>query len=74
MDWKAADAYLEVDRTVGEIDWISPGTNNGLAELSNFCQKRLKIFGDKRNDPNVKALSNLSPWLHFGMIFINEIT
>lgn len=68
MDWKAANAYLEVDRTVEEVDWITPGTKSGLLELSNFCQKRLRLFGEKRNDPNVAALSNLSPWLHFGII------
>ncbi|XP_057365381.1 deoxyribodipyrimidine photo-lyase-like [Daphnia carinata] len=68
VDWKAANAYLEVDRTVEEVDWITPGTKSGLVELSNFCQKRLKLFGEKRNDPNVAALSNLSPWLHFGQL------
>ena len=66
-DWKAADAYLQVDRSVGEVNWITPGTKNGLIGLSNFCQKRLKLFSEKRNDPNVGALSNLSPWLHFGI-------
>ncbi|XP_032781741.2 deoxyribodipyrimidine photo-lyase isoform X1 [Daphnia magna] len=68
VDWKAANAYLEVDRTVEEVDWITPGTKSGLLELSNFCQKRLRLFGEKRNDPNVAALSNLSPWLHFGQL------
>lgn len=58
-----------MDRTVSQVDWITPGTKSGLNELDNFIQKRLKIFGDKRNDPNVAALSNLSPWLHFGMKF-----
>lgn len=68
VDWKAADAYLEVDRSVAEVDWLTPGTSHGHLELANFCLKRLKIFGDKRNDPNVKALSSLSPWLHFGIL------
>ncbi|XP_046653575.1 deoxyribodipyrimidine photo-lyase-like [Daphnia pulicaria] len=68
VDWKAADAYLEVDRTVGEVDWITPGTKSGLQELFNFYQKRLKMYAEKRNDPNLAALSNLSPWLHFGQI------
>ncbi|CAE8691361.1 unnamed protein product, partial [Polarella glacialis] len=33
-----------------------------------FLAKRLEIFADKRNNPNVDALSGLSPWLHFGQI------
>lgn len=60
------ESSLDVDRTVKEVDWISPGTKKGLEELSNFCNKRLRIYADKRNDPNLKALSNLSPWLNFG--------
>ena len=31
-----------------------------------FCKTRLELFGEKRNDPNVNALSGLSPYLHFG--------
>jgi deoxyribodipyrimidine photo-lyase len=27
------------------------------------------MYAEKRNDPNLAALSNLSPWLHFGSIF-----
>jgi deoxyribodipyrimidine photo-lyase len=67
VDWEAAKESLEVNRTVEEVEWITPGTSKGLEELSNFCQKRLRLFADKRNDPNVDALSNLSPWLHFGI-------
>lgn len=72
VDWDAADAFLEVDRTIGEVDWVTPGTSHGLQELAAFCQKRLKIFGEKRNDPNVNALSNLSPWLHFGESILKD--
>jgi len=66
--WDTVKASLDVDRKVDEVDWISPGTTQGLQELSNFCHNRLRVFADQRNDPNVKGLSNLSPWLHFGQI------
>ena len=62
-----------MDSTVGEVDWVTPGTASGLQEIANFCNKRLKIFGDKRNDPNVNALSGLSPWLHFGPLIIEIV-
>jgi deoxyribodipyrimidine photo-lyase len=34
--------------------------------LASFCEERLRGFATDRNDPNKKALSNLSPWIHFG--------
>ena len=44
------------------------GTRAGLANLEQFVEKRLKKYGDKRNDPNEKALSDISPWAHFGQV------
>jgi deoxyribodipyrimidine photo-lyase len=52
--------------TVGPVDWAKPGASAGLAMLDEFCSKRLKLFGSKRSDPAINALSNLSPWFHFG--------
>ena len=66
VDWVAAEKSLQVDRTVKEVDWAVPGTKAGAAMLEEFIRRRLKLFGEKRNDPNVDALSNLSPWIHFG--------
>ncbi|XP_038049381.1 deoxyribodipyrimidine photo-lyase-like isoform X2 [Patiria miniata] len=68
VDWDAADCSLDVDRTVGEVSWAKPGTTAGLLMLEEFCLKRLKYFGADRNNPNKSALSNLSPWIHFGQI------
>ena len=66
MDWEAAEKSLEVDRTVKSVEWAVPGTRAGLDTLNEFCLKRLRKYATQRNDPNVNALSNLSPWLHFG--------
>lgn len=49
-----------------EVEWATPGTAAGLAVLKSFIAERLKSFSTHRNDPNKAALSNLSPWLHFG--------
>ncbi len=35
--------------------------------FSNFCNK-IESYDSKRNDPNANALSNLSPYYHFGQI------
>lgn len=67
-DWNKADSFLEVDRSVGEVTWAKPGTVAGLNMLQSFCEKRLKHFSTSRNDPNKQALSNLSPWMHFGKL------
>ena len=36
--------------------------------LSEFISKKLTRYGSKRNDPTEDAQSNLSPYLHFGML------
>lgn len=66
MDWQETLSSLNVDRTVGETEWAKPGTEAGLAMLESFIDVRLKLFESRRNDPNVAALSQLSPWIRFG--------
>ena len=57
---------MEVDRSVEPVEWATPGTKAGFDTLNLFCLKRLRKYHNKSNDPNENALSNLSPWLHFG--------
>eukprot|EP00058_Branchiostoma_floridae_P001446 XP_002586934.1 hypothetical protein BRAFLDRAFT_103595 [Branchiostoma floridae] len=71
-DWAAARASLKVDMTVAEVTWATPGTTGGLRMLESFCKQRLKNFGTDRNNPNKRALSNLSPWIHFGQISVQR--
>ena len=68
VDWAAVDASLTVDRSVAEVDWCVPGAKAGLAATEEFCASRLRLFAEKRNDPNVHACSDLSPYTHFGQI------
>ncbi|KAL3848171.1 hypothetical protein ACJMK2_019045 [Sinanodonta woodiana] len=72
MDWKAAEASLQVDRSISEVTWAKPGTMGGLLMLESFCKERLKYFASDRNNPNKNALSNLSPWIHFGQISVER--
>ena len=44
------------------------GAAAALAAVDAFCDERLKLFADKRNDPNIAACSDLSPYLHFGQL------
>lgn len=68
VDWEVAEASLKVDRTVDEVNWATAGTKAGLQVLEDFCENRLKNYANHRNDPTKDALSNLSPWFHFGQI------
>lgn len=44
------------------------GYTGGIVQLESFINERIMNFATGRNDPNKKALSNLSPWLHYGQI------
>ncbi|GLH01467.1 CSON006582 protein [Gryllus bimaculatus] len=72
IDWVAANKTLEIDKTVLPVKWATPGTTAGFKTLVSFCEKRLKKFSEKRNDPTQDALSNLSPWFHFGQISVQR--
>uniref|UniRef100_A0A7S4ERN8 Deoxyribodipyrimidine photo-lyase n=2 Tax=Chrysotila carterae TaxID=13221 RepID=A0A7S4ERN8_CHRCT len=67
-DWAAVRKGLTVDMSVPEVDWCTPGSAAALVALDEFIKERLRIFAEKRNDPNVHASSDLSPYLHFGQL------
>ncbi|CAM9470126.1 unnamed protein product [Heterosigma akashiwo] len=68
-DWDAVIDSLGVDRAVPEVTWLRPGAAAARATLADFCDGgRLKVFADRRNDPNAHALSNLSPYFHYGQL------
>ncbi|XP_013183955.2 deoxyribodipyrimidine photo-lyase [Amyelois transitella] len=73
IDWAEAIESREADKTVGPVDWAKPGYDEAIKMLKSFLDKRLKIFASKRNDPTVDALSNLSPWFHFGQISVQRV-
>lgn len=70
--WESALDDVLIDRSVDKISWAKPGYKGAVAELENFIKKRLKIYHEKRNNPVVDALSNLSPWFHFGQISVQR--
>lgn len=54
------------------VDWAQPGYTGGIKTLEDFIKIRLKSYDEDRNDPNKNALSNLSPWYHFGQIAVQR--
>jgi deoxyribodipyrimidine photo-lyase len=70
-NWDAFYKSIKVDRKgygVEPVEWAVPGTRGGLDRVHKFVTDCLKHYADKRNDPVVDALSNISPWVNFGQI------
>lgn len=61
-------AELNIDYTVGEVDWLQPGEQAAMAQLNSFLQDKLDDYGTKSSDPTLDRQSNLSPYLHFGQL------
>lgn len=73
VNWKEAHARLNVDTSVGEIKWLTPGERAAKKMLRVFIDKKLHSYATDRNDPNADGQSNLSPYLHFGQISAQRI-
>lgn len=65
---------IKIKKDVAEVDWIKPGETEAIKHLKYFIENVLKTYDTKRNDPNQKAQSNMSPYLHFGQIASITIT
>ncbi len=62
------------DSSVKPVEWIKPGYSNAINTLGNFLENGIFKFKLKRNDPNQPdAVSNLSPYLHFGQISAQRV-
>jgi deoxyribodipyrimidine photo-lyase len=72
-DWDGIARTLRVDLSVPEVDWLRPGQNAALERLREFIEEGLERYPGDRNDPNKDAVSNLSPYLHFGHISSQRI-
>lgn len=73
INWDEIINSLEVNKNVKEVDWIKPGEMNAQISLKKFLENRLDRYAEDRNDPNKNALSNLSPYLHFGQISAQRV-
>ncbi len=63
---------LDIDHGVKEVDWIEPGEDAALRKLATLNEV-LRGYSLLRNDPNKKALSNMSPYFHFGHISTQRV-
>lgn len=72
-NWKEPEHILQFDRSVPEVDWILPGESEAQKKMEEFISDRLVRYNTERNDPNLNAVSDLSPYLHFGHISAQRI-
>ncbi|XP_042375891.1 deoxyribodipyrimidine photo-lyase-like [Zingiber officinale] len=74
IEWdELINEVIEETGEVPEINWCEPGeeaaTEMLMGSKDGFLTKRLKSYDSDRNDPvKPRALSGLSPYLHFGHI------
>jgi len=59
---------LDIDRTVKPVRAYAGGTSSAKELLEDFIENKLDRYADKSNDPTEDALSDMSPYLHFGQI------
>ncbi len=71
-DWGKIFSSIKVDKSVSEVDWILPGEGEARKMLNAF-KKKIKSYAKDKNDPNKDALSNLSPYIHFGHISAQRV-
>jgi deoxyribodipyrimidine photo-lyase len=72
-DWRKTISTLKVNKTVPEVDWITPGEKAARTALKYFLQNRLPTYEVQRNDPTLDGQSNLSPYLHFGQLSAQRV-
>lgn len=66
-DWQAIVNYVQAPTNHQQLPW-HPGESAAQTQLKIFLTERLTNFALYRNDPNQIACTDLSPYLHFGMI------
>ncbi len=74
-DWDAVKKILfaSINTEIREVTWLVPGEDAARTVLDNFIRNRLPVYNERRNDPNAGAVSDLSPFLHFGQISAQRI-
>ena len=73
INWEKVIKNLNINNEVNEVDWIKPGEKAASSMLKEFLENKLEHYSQDKNDPNKNALSNLSPYLHFGQISAQRV-
>jgi len=71
-DIEATIKKLDINHDVGTID-MNGTRKSALGKMGQFIGHSLLEYDEKRNHPDEKKTSGLSPWLHFGKISEYEV-
>ena len=61
-------SFAKLDRTVGPVDSFTGGTKAALKRLMEFTETQLRDYDERRNHPEARGTSQMSPYLHFGHV------
>lgn len=67
-NWNNIYENLKVDKSIKPTLFFKPGEKEAFNILNDFIKNKLNFYIRNKNNPNIEGLSNLSPYLHFGMI------
>lgn len=67
IDWEKIEHVPGIDTSVSATSYIG-GMKSGEKVLRQFVEHGLARYGSDRNDPLARAQSDMSPYLHYGMI------
>jgi deoxyribodipyrimidine photo-lyase len=66
-------ASCEIDHSIPPSTSFKGGQKEAERHLEEFLENRLRRYAGDRNEPSLHGTSNMSPYLHFGMISSLEI-
>ncbi len=72
-DIKSVIAKMDIDHSVPAVLNVTGTREEALKKLDYFVENNLLEYDEKRNHPDEKKTSGLSPWLHYGKISEYEI-
>jgi len=63
---------FSIDHSVPPVE-LRGGHSHAKAQMLEFLEKKLSLYGEKRNEPELNVASRLSPYLHFGHLGVHEV-
>jgi deoxyribodipyrimidine photo-lyase len=72
-NWETLLSEKELQESLESINWAPPGASGANKILKKFLQNGLQSYAEMRNNPNDHAQSQLSPYLHYGIISSQRI-
>jgi deoxyribodipyrimidine photo-lyase len=73
INWKKIKEEINVNRAVSSVKWIKAGEYEAKNAWRSFLQNKLTDYNEHRNNPVLDGTSNISPFIHFGHLSVQEL-